>query len=219
MKKIIALLLVLVMVLSFAACGKDDKPTDPTGSVPSSGNNGDNGATEGNGGDNGVVIDSTYNSALELYAEVCYKGCTVEMLTRMAPNAYWAFYESAYGISKDTLLGDGIMFVQEKSNYYKSVYGDNITITIDVQNEEAVPADELESAKQCLKEQKGIDPATVTAAYKLDVNFVLGGDETGEEFQQLVAMQIDGNWYLGGWYIEDGYGYCWFEIDNLMEAG
>ena len=225
MKKVIALLLVLVMTMTMVACSQENTQTDPTDSKATEATGGNN-ATEGNNdptnatdGGNEDEVQSTYISALELYAEVCYKDSTVDMLSKMAPDAYWSFFEDSYGMSKEDFLNDGITWVQEKSNYYKTTYGQNLTVTIEVVSEAVVSADELEAVKQSLQQIKGVDPTTVTAAYALGVNFKIDGTASTEEYQELKAMQIDGKWYLGGWFIEEGYGYTWFEVENLFEAG
>lgn len=231
MKKVIALLLVLVMVMTLTACGKDNTKTDPTDDKATQATGGNDetadktdptnstDSTDSTTGGNEDVVDTTYNSALELYAQVCYKSCTVDMLSKMAPDAYWSFFVASYGMSKEDFLNDGIIWVQEKSNYYKTTFGQDLTVTIEVQSETAVSDNELNAVKLNLQQIKGIDPATVTAAYALGVNFKIDGIASTEEYQELKAMQIDGNWYLGGWSMEDGYGYTWFEVENLFEAG
>ena len=131
MKKVIALLLVLVMVMTLTACGKDNTKTDPTDdkAAQATGGNGETAdktdptdSADSNIGGNEDVVDTTYNSALELYAQVCYKSCTVDMLSKMAPDAFWSFFVASYGMSKEDFLNDGIIWVQEKSNYYKRSY-------------------------------------------------------------------------------------------------
>lgn len=231
MKKVIAILLALVMLLSLAACGKDNDPTipnnNPTGTPSASDPTGNNDPTDPTGGNdstdptNGTddPADNTYMSALELFGKVSYQSATTEDLIKMAPNAYWAFYESIYGMSKESFANDAIIWVNEKLNYYKDTYGADLTVTIQVDSETAVSADELALVKANMQETKGIDPAAISAAYLLGVNYVLNGNTEYEEYQEFHVIQIDGSWYVGGWWAETDYCYSWFAVEKLAEAG
>lgn len=175
MKKILSILLVLVMVFSFAACGDGEETAGGGG----------NGGAGGNSGNN-------YKAAVELFADAMYRG-NKAVIESLAPKALWDYYQQN-GMTKDSLIETAEYVVGAYNENYKAQFGDDYTVTLEI-TESAISAADVTRIGETLSQRYGINKSKVTAAYSLQVKVVFRGAEPGEDAMDIGVVKIDGAWY------------------------
>lgn len=195
MKKVLAVLLVLMMTFSFAACGEGEE--------------GGSGSGSGGKGNN-------YKAAVELLADAMYRG-NKDVIESLAPKAVWDYYEQN-GMAKDYMKQAAEYVVGANNENYKAQFGADYTVTLEI-TDSAVSAADVTRIGEALSEQKGIDKNKVTAAYSLQVKVVFHGTEPGEDAMDIGVVKIDGTWYCVDLQIYDegvSVGFC---LEEMAFAG
>ena len=208
MKKVLAFLLVLVMMFCVVACCEGEETNN-------GGNGGNGGNTSQSGGNN---KGDDYKAAINLFMDVKYKG-NEGAIESLAPEAYWAFYETGSGMTRGSMIDEIKYAVKESYESCKYAYGDDFTLTIDFTGETKVSANDLEKITAAFDEQKGIDKSKIGSAYTIDVKLTFSGTETVEEQIQVSVIKVDKTWYCAEWMIWDEGTYATFLIESMAFVG
>lgn len=217
MKKLFAWLLVLVMLLSLAACGSEDnQPTkgdegttvggtqgDTTGNNDTVG--GTQGDTAGNddtvgGKDEDAGSDSTndatgadYTAAVAELVQVNYNG-KADNLEAMAPEAFWTFYETNYQMPRGSMLNEVKYAVGAYKENYGYTYGAGYTVSHTIAEAKEITGDMLTAITAAFAQQKGINK--IDGAYDLLITVNFAGSTNGVEDYPTGVAKIDGSWYF-----------------------
>ena len=211
MKKFLALLLAVLMILSLAACGKD---ADDSGNNNAGNNNASNSAGENNqGGENNQVAD-TWEAAVERLAKCTAMGDT-ENLEKLAPEAFWLNYEKS-GLPRSSMLDEAAYASEASYAYFQGQLGEDLTYTLNIDSKEDVDAATLATIASCMEEQKGIAADQVTAACKVTATITVKGTAEIPQMLETTAIQIDGQWYCAMVMIWDEGAYVVFEIEMMV---
>ena len=218
MKKLLALLLALVMILSLVACGTStendgDKnssnpttnSTTPTGTNPT-------GATNPTNSNNSAANDNGYETAVKLFAEVQHFGSS-DKIESLAPAAYWSYQESKS--FKAELLQSAKYAADAYYTNNKNQFGDDFTLNVAIANKTDYTASEVTAIANLLKTQYNIDAATVTAACKLTAQLTFAGTEPGTDEMNFSVVKIGDTWYC----VDYAVSYISFAIEELAFGG
>ena len=226
MKKVLAILMVAVMLLSLAACG-EDKGGNTTGSNNAGSNNaGSNnaGSNEGTGGSGaetppettaGNSSASDYTAAVDNLIQVKYNGKSDD-LEALAPQSFWSFYENNYSMPRDSLINEAKYTVESTKENLKYAFGESFTLTHEITKATEVSADQLSKIAAAFAEQKGVD--NITAIYVLNIAVSFGGSTPGVEEFEISAARIGDNWYFVEWNIWDEGCYVMFFIEGMVSG-
>ena len=234
MKKALALLLVLVMLLSLAACGSDDaKPTtgDNNNVVGDTQNNdaGNNDANTDQGnndaGNNDATTDQGNNDAGNNDAADDYTAAVAELvqvnwngkadnLEAMAPEAFWSFYETTYQMPRSSLLDEVKYAVGAYKENYGYTYGEGYTVSHTIAEEKEITGDILTAITAAFAQQKGINK--IDAAYDLMITVNFAGSTNGVEDYPTGVAKIDGNWYFFQYNVWDEGAYVMFYPETMV---
>ena len=218
MKKALAFLLVLVMLLSLVACGgEDNKPT--TGD-----NNNVIGDTQGNNnndaGNNDANTDTGNNDAADDYTaavaelvQVNWNG-KADNLEAMAPEAFWSFYETTYQMPRSSLLDEVKYAVGAYKENYGYMYGNGYTVSHTIAEEKEITGDLLTAITAAFAEQKGSNKIDVADHLMSSVNFT--GSTAGVEDYPIAVAKIDGGWYFFQYDVWDEGAYIMFYPETMV---
>ena len=192
MKKALAWLLVLVMLLSLTACGgnEDATPTNGNNNVQQEGD-----ATPGND-DNTDTTEaptqgtpaSDYTAKLGKLIDVWYNG-DVAALDGLTPDAFWAVYDNKSGLMYEAEYAVGAY--KEEYGY---TYGEGYTTSYEVTAKEEFTGDKLTKAIAAFKEQRGFEG--VTAVTNLTIAVTITGSDSAVEERSIAAIEVGGDWYF-----------------------
>lgn len=214
MKKVIAWLLLLVMVLSLTACGKSGSKADDKAGNGSEVSSDAGGKSDKK--DKPSKKDDGYKAAVELLADVQYLGST-DKLEQLAPEAFWTFYESN-GMPRSSMLAEAEYAVGDTNYWMKEMYGADFTLSTEITQADEVSDDELSKIAAAFAEQKGIDASWVKAAYTLSVTVTLKGTTTGQEALIVPVVKIQDTWYCADWSIWDEGSYVAFAVEMMVSG-
>ena len=229
-KKVLAILLVAVMLLSLAACG-EDKGSNTTGSNNAGNNsagsnnagNNDVGSNEGTGGSNvetspeattGNTSASDYTAAVENLIQVKYNGKS-DNLEALAPENFWKFYESC-GMPRSSLINEAKYAVEYMPEELKYVYGEGYTVSHEITNASELTGENFDKVKAAFAEQKGVD--NISAIYVLNIAASFTGSTSGVEEFEISAARIGDNWYFIEWNVWDEGCYGMFFIEGMISG-
>lgn len=204
MKRLLALLLALVMILALAACGEDKKDDGKDDKDKTSDN-----ATKDDGSKTTTpstpAVDDSYLEALQLFMDGFY-GIDTDNLALAAPESLWA--ENEY------LMNDAVWLAESNYETMASLAGEDFTVTIKDSAKSAVSDADRAAVIAAFDEQKGItleDLAIVTAT--VDIAGSVGSDSVPLEANMV---KIDGEWYVAEWYVYDEGCYVMFKVETMV---
>lgn len=160
MKRIFALFLAVVMIFSMAAC--------------SSGGGGGGGSSGGGGRKKATSVDAV----LEVMNKLQNGDSSQIMMT--APDEVWERWEENAEDYDEQLkaLKDSI---EEGYASVQSHFGEGVTFSISIEEQETFSDDELESLKKRLEKEYLIDPEDVTEGYRLHLLITMEPGETDKD--------------------------------------
>lgn len=220
MKRALAWLLVLVMLLSLAACGKGDDQS-ATGNTTPAQNQGNNaGTNEGNNGgteappasNEGGSSVTDYTAAVDNLIQVMYNG-KKDNLEGLAPEDFWKFYE-AYGTPRSALLDQAEYTVEDSQLGLQYAFGESYALSYEIKSAEQVDADTLSKIAAAFKQDKGVDG--ITAVYAFHILVSVNGTPI-DEFEVSGAW-IKDNWYFITWNLWEGGVYGSFFIEGMISG-
>lgn len=180
MKRLLAFLLALVMVLAFAACGeKTDDKTD--GDKP---------------GKPAAPAKAAYLTPLETNIAMRLEGA-FDTLETALPQVTWDWYAKEYRYSKQDVIDNMKMQHENRPIQLKAEYGEDMTVTYTVTSDTAMESDDLTKIAQKLKNLYKLDETKITEGRYLVYDILLSGSkkETTSSDIPFAVVKFDGVWY------------------------
>ena len=167
----------------------------------------------------GSAPDPSLESAIQLYLEASY-GLKPGSMAALAPDAYWQYYETTYGMSRHITLNAAKQSAKASHDDITAQLGGEFTVTAqDIKRENADDAT-LSAVANVLATTKGIDAAQVTAACTVTFTAVFSGNgNTGSTALGSHMVCIADTWYLVNWDLSDNKPYISFLVENLAFSG
>lgn len=137
-----------------------------------------------------------YKSAINNYIDVMIKG-QVNKLDKLAPQAYWDYYEDTYDMDIDDLERDAEDVVDTVIDLLEDEYGDNVRVSYKVTKEDKLTDSKLNEIREGVNDRYELARKSVTEGYDIDADITVKGDDdemTSETSAYIV--KIDGGWYL-----------------------
>ena len=181
MKKVFAFILALSMIFMLTACGGISEIIDNVG---------------------GGNTDPGYKGAVELLADVKFQG-KVDKIENLAPEAYWAYYESYSKMPRSSKIDEVTYTVEMEFAAYQEYLGEGFTYSLTIEERSTYTEAEMGNIKNTLSERFGIDPASVTEAKLLDVDVVMSGNTPYTEAMDVSVVKIGNTWYCAELYLWD----------------
>ena len=174
MKKLFCLLLAFVMLLSFAACEKDDKDEkEKKEKTPS------------------------YEQPVKDMIDIQVGKATEKQIKRMYPEEVLEMWEEDADELWEEYEDEKEYIVEE----YEDQYGKNFKITYKITDKEELKGGNLDELADELNYQFDIDMDDVEEAYELEIEFTLKGNDDEDEYEKTVTVyKLRGQWYLHGPY-------------------
>ena len=187
MKKLLALLLALVMVLSFAACGSENDDDDRESRKSKK-------SKETTGAEK--VESGSYEDAIELVLKLYTADLSKSDFEKMLPADMWAYLEDEEGLTADDCYDMVTEDMDEQREYMEELYGKNYTVTYEILNKEKASESEIEEFLETMEEKYGLDPDDFGDAYEIEFSATVSGSED-EETQEMEMGFVE---YKGAWY-------------------
>lgn len=171
MKKLLALLLTIVMLLSLAACNSD-KDSD----------------------DNQNSSDS-YNTAINNYQAVL-NGNT-EKLTSLAPNEIWEWAEENGNVAQTDVKRAYKDQYEDLKEDLEEEFGKNATIKITETDKKEMSKRDIHEIGEMLEASYDIDEGKITAGWEMEVEIAYKGKDDNMEVEtELHVVKISNQWYV-----------------------
>lgn len=175
MKKIISLLLVWVILFSFAACEPETEESPENG----------------------------YEDTLKLYEEI-YNG-DLEKIRQTAPQKVWEHYEKETGKTVEDVIADSEATYQSFVSEIKAQHGSDFTISLSIKNSEHCDIETVEKIGKALKNDYNMNENAITDAYKITMAAtVTAGEESEAGDAEYYLIMIENHWYLASYIDMDG---------------
>ena len=230
MKKLLALLLAISMLLCFAACGEsEDKDKDEAKEKQSSSqkddkDEGSSQKDDDKDDDKGDKNESTSQKAESVdakkygYAESVeevvehyesYFSGEVEYLKTLYPKEYVDYLDETRDESVDQLIERLKEELPKEMEAAKEYFGDDLEITAKLVEKVKCSGEEVKKIGEAMKESYSvIDAKKVTDAYNVVIKQSLKGSKKEDSQQaEMCAIKYDGYWYLIEYDAEDGEAY------------
>lgn len=183
MKKLLAILLALVMVLSLAACSEGDAEVEIEE---------EKGSSEEKAPEKGNSTEETGRSieaALDIWKEI-WNG-DMSRYEEMVPEALWEQYKDVYADGFEEWLENSQAGLKDSVNDSLEKNG---KMTLEIVDREELADEDVAMIAEAVTNMYELDGDQVKAAYKLDVeaSYEKAEKESGEMF----AMQYGEDWYL-----------------------
>lgn len=136
------------------------------------------------------VFAGGYKKAIDNYIDNVYYG---------EYNAYKACYPEEVWKSFDDDETDKTTYKEKfktTKEKYKRLYGSDLEVDYKITDKEKMDEDDLDIIRDRLKSSYDIPKKSVTAAYEVEVKFLIEGDDDREKFEKdITLIKIDGDWY------------------------
>lgn len=182
MKKFLCILLSILMLLSFAACGSDndDDDDDRRSSRKSKSS-----------------VSDDYEEAIDLCLKVFTGSITKSDVKRMFPDDLWEYMAEEEGESVDELCEEMYDMLKDTKAEMEEAYGDGFSAEYEILDKDTVDEDELDEFKEEAEEYYGLDPDKIGECYALEMQVVVSFDGEEEEQNETIhVLEYDGAWYI-----------------------
>ena len=174
MKKVLAILCVLAMVFSFAACSsskKNEKEEEK----------------------------SSYEDAVEIYQKAM--SGDFKQIKKMIPEEVWELYEEETGESIDDLIEEMEDSYADYKEELKEEFGSDFKVTVSVAEAEQCDEDMLDKIAEAINEEYEIKKSNITDAYEVTLTLkIKGSEDTETEEEEAYIVQISNDWYIVSYY-------------------
>jgi hypothetical protein len=195
MKKLLAMLLALGLLLGLAACGVKDKDKD------------DKNKSEDRS-------DSPYMSAVVNVFDVNFMGeISEKKVEKLAPQEYWEYLEEERNLELKDVVERYEEVWEDKKEDYAQEYGDVWRVAYEVTSEMETSDSKLEKIADELHDKYDIAQSSVKSGYDMNIEMEIIGSEDDEcqEFD-FTVVKIDKKWYVLYCYTDDGEFYADFVV-------
>ncbi len=170
MKKLLALFLAIMMVLTLAACGSKDSKDDEE-------------------------EKSSYKDAVDNMMSVMYKG-KANKVKDLAPKEYWTYMEDEYGKTADEAVEAYETRYENNIENWEDQFGKNFKVTYKIVDKSELSESKLESLKENLNQNYNIDEKRIRKAYTLEVSLTASGNDSEDTAtNEIISVQIGSDWY------------------------
>lgn len=136
------------------------------------------------------VLGGAYKKALDNYIDAVFFG-EYDAYKACYPEKIWKNLED--DATDKSEFKDSFKITKEM---LKEEYGKDIKVDYEILEKDEVDEDDLDDIRDYLKETFNIPKKSVTAAYEIEVNLVIEGDEDeDEDTGYFTLVKIDGDWY------------------------
>lgn len=171
MKKLLALLLAIVMIMSFAACNSEK----------------DN--------DNNQKSSNSYNTALNNYQAVL--NGNAEKLTSLAPNEIWEWAEENGNVTQTDVKRVYKDQYEDLKEELEEEFGKNTTIKITVTDKKEMSKKDIHEIGESLEASYDLDGGEITAGWEIDAEIAYKGKDDNTEIEtELHIVKIGNQWYV-----------------------
>lgn len=195
MKKLLALLLALVMVLSFAACGSEDDDDDSRSSRRS---RKDKTSQE----DPQEPVSAGYEAAIKRIVNVMSCDISKNELKKMFPQECWDYFEEEEDMTLDDCYDMISESLKEQKEDLEDEFGKDFEVSYKILGKNDVPEDEMDEFKGIVDEMYGIKASAIGDCYEIELELTISGTEEETDEDSWHVVEIDGVWYIAEILIE-----------------
>lgn len=200
MKKLLALLLALVMILTMAACSdskkddeKDEKEEKTTQSEEKEPAEEQEESEESEEQEEPQEEAAPYVDELENYITAMVVAVEKSDLEKIAPAEVWAVMAE----DMDAFYEKYVEQQEASLEELMEEYGEDVDVEYEILEETEVTEEELEEAKEYLETTYGIEADSVKEGYILKVQLTTFGSEKEDvEEVELPVLKIGSTWYV-----------------------
>lgn len=200
MKKLLALLLALVMILTMAACSdskkddeKDEKEEKTTQSEEKEPAEEQEESEESEEQEEPQEEAAPYVDELENYITAMVVAVEKSDLEKIAPAEVWAVMAE----DMDAFYENYVEQQEASLEELMEEYGEDVDVEYEILEETEVTEEELEEAKEYLETTYGIEADSVKEGYILKVQLTTFGSEKEDvEEVELPVLKIGSTWYV-----------------------
>ncbi len=142
-----------------------------------------------------VVFSSSPKDAVKNYVNGTFNG-DYSAFEKMQPEEYWEYMEEEC----DTDRPDEKDFEDLYESTLESLeeeYGKDVSVSYKVTDKEELDEDDLDDIRDELKDMYGLTKKNITAAYELDVELTIEGDDDEETNDATFKVyKYNGDWYV-----------------------
>lgn len=185
MKKLLCLLLSVLPVLLFTACGGEEyeyieettQYTQPTTTV--------------------AVVTDSYDNAIRLMMKSFSDDLTKEEFKSMFPDTMWTYFKGKHGKSFDQIYEDFSAKMDEVWTRKKQEYGEDAVVKYELLDRVDYDTEDYEAFKTKMEETYGISRESFGIGYTVYVKQATVGNLKEEIFNRTCyVVEIDGKWYV-----------------------
>ncbi len=138
-----------------------------------------------------------YQSAIANYLDVSLEG-QVKKIEKLAPKAYWEYLEEEYEVDADDVADAYEEYYEDDTlEMLEEEYGENIRISFKITDEDEMKEKKVKELADTLKEAYGISKKDVKAAYEVEIDYTIkGDDDEDEDDMELIVVKIGSKWYV-----------------------
>lgn len=142
------------------------------------------------------IFGNKHGKVIDKYFKLTYGG-EQKLIEELAPEQFWEKLEKKTGAKyKDIEEVLEAVFDSENEDYEED-YGKNIKVKFDIVEKEKYDEDDLEDVKDFLKERFGIPRKSISAAYDVEIEYTIEGDDDEKNDEATFELvKIDGKWYI-----------------------
>ncbi len=142
-----------------------------------------------------VALSSSPKDAVKNYVNGTFNG-DYDAFIDMQPTEVWEYMEKEY----DQEMPDEKDFEEIYESSLEALeeeYGKDVSVSYKVTDKDELDEDDLKDIRNTLKDTYDISKKDVTAAYELDVELTIEGDDDEEtKDATFIVYKLNGDWYV-----------------------